>query len=77
MPIMEGCFGTDANGNPEKDYCTFCYQNGSFTDPNLTLDGMIEKSVHHMTTSMKMPKGHAMEMSHSVIPFLKRWITSD
>lgn len=73
MPLAEGFFGTEPDGLPSQDYCKFCYRKGVFTDPELTLDGMIEKSVHHMTTILGMPEERASALAKSFIPYLKRW----
>ncbi len=73
MPLMPGNFGTDAAGQEQKTYCKFCYQKGSFTEPDLTAAGMVEKSVRFMTAEFKMPEARAREMSEAVIPKLKRW----
>ncbi len=36
----EDDFGTEADGALSDDYCTHCYQNGAFTEPDITIDGM-------------------------------------
>ena len=74
MPLgTPGYYGTNADGSENNEYCKFCYQKGEFTQPDLTMEGMIDSSVHHMTTSMDFPKEKAMEMSNQLIPTLKRW----
>lgn len=32
--------GTNADGSKSAMYCSHCYQNGKFTRPDLTVDGM-------------------------------------
>jgi hypothetical protein len=32
--------GTEANGEKSTMYCHFCYENGAFTQPEMTVDGM-------------------------------------
>jgi len=66
-------FGTNADGSRNKDYCRFCLQNGRFTDPNITMEQMIEKVAGFIVTKMKMPKAQAKEMAKTLIPKLKRW----
>jgi hypothetical protein len=73
MPLGEGYYGTGADGSPRTDYCQFCFQNGGFTDPALTLEGMIQRSIEHMTHQLKIPAERAAELAHSVIPSLARW----
>ena len=74
MPFAaEGYYGTNKDLSENKDYCRFCFQKGMFTEPTLTLDGMIEKSVSFMTTNLGFSEQKAREMSVSVISQLKRW----
>jgi radical SAM superfamily enzyme len=73
MPVSPGYYGTEADGKVNPEYCMFCYKSGAFTEPNLTLEGMIDKSVRHMTESMGFEKEKAAEMSRAVIPTLRRW----
>lgn len=32
--------GTNADGSCSSEYCSFCYQNGEFVNPDMTIDGM-------------------------------------
>lgn len=73
MPIQEDYFGTNADGSENRDYCKFCFQNGKFTEPDLDLEGMIQKSVKHMTQQMKFSEQEADKLSRDHIPHLKRW----
>src|SRR2546429_1589328 len=45
MPLSkdEGHGGTEQGGRKSTDYCSHCYQNGAFTEPNLTVQQMQEK----------------------------------
>lgn len=40
-------FGTDADDGLNTEYCTYCYQDGGFTN-NRTLDEMIESNLHSL-----------------------------
>ena len=79
MPLKTGAdmdttfFGTAADGTQVTDYCKFCYMNGAFVDPALTVADMIARSVGHMTRVLKIPADKAKEMANDVIPKLKRW----
>jgi len=33
--------GTELDGTANREFCTYCYQNGVFTNPGLSLDGMV------------------------------------
>jgi hypothetical protein len=65
-------FGTNADGSRIEDYCCFCFQNGDFTNPDLTMEQMIERLVH-LSDKMGMSQSQARELAQKVIPTLKRW----
>lgn len=75
MPINGsfGNLGTNTNGSPSAEYCKFCFENGEFTAPALTLDEMIQRSVDFMTASLSFTPEAAAKMSNDVIPKLARW----
>ena len=73
MPLDEGFFGSDANGQLTEEYCRFCYQNGEFIEPSLSMQQMIDRTVDFMTRKLKLPEAKAREFTHVVIPKLKRW----
>lgn len=74
MPLgAAGYYGTNSDGSENPEYCKFCYQNGVFTQPDQTVEGMIKSSVDFMTENLKMPLKTSQEMSHKIIPQLKRW----
>jgi hypothetical protein len=66
-------FGTEADGTPSRDYCKFCYQEGSFTAPELTLSQMVQSSVDFMTANLGFSREEAAQLSNNVIRRLKRW----
>ena len=63
-------FGTNTDGNRDNEYCHFCCQRGNFTDPNITLDQMIDNVVRRM---VQMSETQIREMVQNLIPKLKRW----
>lgn len=65
--------GTESDGSPASEFCKFCYQNGTFTDPEQTLEGMINRSVDFMTRELNFSRETASKMSNDIIPLLKRW----
>ena len=75
MPLSEefGNLGIAADGTNIWEYCSFCFQNGDFTNPAQTLDEMIQSSIENMTTDLGMPPEKATELANSFIPTLKRW----
>lgn len=76
-PMDKTFLGTAADGQPVKEYCKFCFQNGAFVEPALTLPDMIQKSVSHMTRVLHLPAEKAKELAGELIPKLKRWQKSD
>jgi len=67
-------FGTEADGHKSKKYCTYCYQNGAFIQPNATLEEMIEISARGWSdqdpnTSYEQAKAQLSQM----LPYLERW----
>jgi hypothetical protein len=64
-------FGTNANGSQNQDYCRYCYQNGQFTTPDITMEQMIEKCAGIMK-QMNIPQAQ-IEQTKTFIPMLKRW----
>ena len=35
--------GTEADGSISREFCSYCYRDGKFIEPNLTLQDMINK----------------------------------
>lgn len=70
---MPDCFGTNADGTQNNDYCCHCFYNGEFTNPNITLEEMIDLVVSIMVEKVKMSDDQARQISQSFIPTLKRW----
>ena len=75
MPLSNeaGNLGTNREGLTVSEYCNFCFNNGEFTNPNQTLDEMIQSSIENMTADLNMPPEKASELANSFIPALKRW----
>jgi hypothetical protein len=74
MPLVKPeDFGTAADGMRSNDYCRYCYPNGAFTDPNISLQGMIDRCVGIMAQQGIMPEGQARALMSATLPKLKRW----
>ncbi|MGE5106667.1 MAG: zinc ribbon domain-containing protein [Sphingobacteriales bacterium] len=63
--------GTEKDGSKSNEYCVYCYQNGAFINPNMTLDEM--KTV--VKTQMEKRKIDSALINRAVnsLPGLKRW----
>jgi hypothetical protein len=66
-------FGTSASGYRVNDYCHFCYQDGAFRDPAVTMEEMIDRCVAIMANRGIMPEPKARAMLTAVMPRLARW----
>lgn len=65
--------GTEANGRYSREYCKFCYQNGVFTEPDMSFDHM-KHVVEHQLQLMHAPK-EVIQKALDALPALKRWQT--
>ena len=65
--------GTNLDGSKSGKYCSFCFQNGKFTDEGITLKEKIELNIQIAVSQMNMPESAAREMAESVLPNLERW----
>ena len=81
-PICQSCsmpmekptdFGAEADGSLSKDYCIFCYTNGSFTEPDITLEQMTDKASRMMAKEMNVSEDEARSIAKVSVPNLKRW----
>jgi hypothetical protein len=63
--------GTEADGRISPEYCSHCYAGGSFTEPDLTADRMVEK-VQAKMKEMHVP-GFLAKRFTKEIATLKRW----
>ena len=80
MPLeAEEMFGKNADGSKNEDYCQYCFPNGAFTNPNETLEEMIESCVPFLVKNEENPDGMyqdaegARKMLQEHLPTLKRW----
>jgi radical SAM superfamily enzyme len=63
--------GTEKDGSKRKEYCTYCYQNGSFVNPDMKLEEM-KTLVKDQMEKRKIDTG-IINMAVSSLPNLKRW----
>jgi radical SAM superfamily enzyme len=63
--------GTEKDGTKSELFCTYCYQNGVFVNPGMTLEEMKELVKEQMTKR----KIHTsiINMAINSLPELKRW----
>jgi hypothetical protein len=76
MPLEKPAdFGTAADGSTIADYCRYCFRNGAFTEPDMSMHGMMAKGVGIMIQRGIMSEAQAQALMCEVIPKLKRWQT--
>ena len=72
MPLNNSTlFGTEKDGSKNLIYCSYCYQNGSFTNANITLEGM-KLLVSEQMKKMKM-NDQLIQQTMTILPTLSRW----
>lgn len=64
--------GTEPDRARSSEFCSHCYKGGQFTQPDLTVDQMIER-VHGKMHEMHIPRFLARRFTKD-IPNLKRWV---
>ena len=65
------CRASEADGTKSEKWCTLCYQNGEFLDPDCTLDEMkaiVDQALSEQNSGIMMRKMAMMQ-----IPTLERW----
>ena len=63
--------GTEKDGSKSDMYCKYCYKDGAFTDPGMTLERMKEIAQTEMK-KQKLPD-KIIQQSINMLPHLKRW----
>jgi hypothetical protein len=74
MPFKQdpGKGGTEANGSRSKMYCSYCYQNGKFTSPELDTAKKMQEFCIEKMKEQGMSKITAWLFTRG-IPRLERW----
>ena len=83
-PVCQSCampmqrdeeFGTSADGSRCEEYCTYCYQQGRFTAPDMTVGEMVEHVAAIGVQKLGMSEDQARAMAGATIPRLRRWLS--
>jgi hypothetical protein len=64
--------GTNADGSLSADYCSLCFKNGAFTEPNISMEEKIEQMVI-AAQKMNILAENVRTLSRTLLPQLKRW----
>lgn len=77
MPLKhEDQYGTDEQHGKTDEYCKYCYKEGAFIQPNLTMEQMIQQCVP-ILAGEGMREEEATLMLRNHLPNLKRWRSSE
>ena len=63
--------GSNADGSLSKMYCSYCYENGSFINPDMTVNEM-QELVKNKLKEIRFP-GFLADIFTKGIPKLERW----
>ncbi|MEO0246477.1 MAG: zinc ribbon domain-containing protein [candidate division WOR-3 bacterium] len=66
-------YGTNSDSTKNFDYCIKCFKEGRFTEPDITMEEMIEKVTKEMIEQEGIPAKYAAKIAREYIPGLKRW----
>lgn len=72
MPLDgKDTLGTEKDGSASLEYCKYCYKDGAFIAPGMTLAGM-EYRVRTRMAKLDLP-ADLVKLAVGRLPFLKRW----
>ncbi len=70
MPMASaGDFGTNPGGSQNEEFCTYCVQEGSFTDHDATIESMVDV----VAGFSELPEAEAKKVAFKSLIGLKRW----
>ncbi len=64
--------GTESDGSLNAEYCKYCYQNGLFTNPDMTLTDM--RSIVKTEMEKRNISSDIIAGALNILPGLKRWV---
>lgn len=77
MKLSEEHYSKNSDGSINKDYCGYCYTDGSFAQ-DMSMDEMVEHCLQYLDdfnqdSENKFTKEEARAMMKEHFPVLKRW----
>ncbi|MDH6373344.1 transcriptional regulator [Paenibacillus sp. VTT E-133280] len=73
MPMpTEDLLGTNKEGQKIEDYCVYCYEDGAFKQPDITLQEMSDICTGYLVQE-GMDEDVARKLLAEQLPHLKRW----
>lgn len=74
MPLIKPeDYGTESDTSKSLIYCQYCYQNGQFTDPDISIEEMAAKGAAIMSQMFEIPAQKADAFVLQELRPLKRW----
>ena len=74
MPLAEPVqYGSNSDGTPNLEYCTYCFQKGGFTNPSMKQDEMVDLVTRFWADRNGVALGSARRTVGPMIAGLKRW----
>ncbi len=74
MPMLKPeDFGTASDGWRQNEYCRYCFADGRFLQPNVTVDQMIEFVAKPMAEATGLSEDAARAAARDFLPHLARW----
>ena len=67
--------GTEKDGSFSDEYCIYCYKDGAFTIPGMSIDEM-RTMVETQMKKRNLP-AHLITMAVNALPGLRRWKNKD
>lgn len=64
--------GTEADGSPSEEFCSWCYRDGAFLEDE-TLEELIERCAPGMAESCHITPDEAVSFMGALLPTLERW----
>lgn len=73
MPFyQEKDHGTEEDGAPSSDFCSWCYREGAFIEDE-SMEDLIERCAPFMAESCHITSDEAVSFMGALLPHLKRW----
>jgi len=73
IPLNSNNMGLNTDKSQNTEYCHFCYNNGAFTEPKLTLELQKKKLADMAVSKLNLSEKEAISMANETLPKLKRW----
>ena len=73
IPLTAENNGLNNDKSQNTEYCHFCFHNGEFTEPKLTLELQKKKLTDMAVSKLNLSEKEALKMANTTLPDLKRW----